>query len=82
MEPGPVGFLCQSGGNVTGGARHGGSRGLRFSKIVSYGNGCDIDECDLLDYFASDSETKAIAACIEGTRPGVRLAGVLGRACP
>ncbi len=80
MEPGPVGFLCQSGGNVTCGARHGGSRGLRFSKIVSYGNGCDIDECDLLDYFASDPETKVIAAYIEGTRQGVRLAEVLRRA--
>lgn len=80
MEPGPVGFLCQSGGNVTCGARHAASRGLRFSKIVSYGNACDIDECDLLDYFASDPETKVIAAYIEGTRRGGRLAEVLRRA--
>ena len=80
MEPGPVGFLCQSGGNVTFMARHAASRGLRFSKIVSYGNACDIDECDLLDYFASDPETKVIAAYIEGTHDGGRLLPVLRRA--
>ena len=80
MEPGPVGFLCQSGGNVTFMARHAASRGLRFSKIVSYGNACDIDECDLLDYFVADPETKVIAAYIEGARDGVRLRQVLRRA--
>ncbi len=80
MEPGSVGFLCQSGGNVTFMARHAASRGLRFSKIVSYGNACDIDECDLLDYFASDPETKVIAAYIEGAHDGVRLFKVLRRA--
>jgi acyl-CoA synthetase (NDP forming) len=80
MEPGPVGFLCQSGGNVTFMGRHAAARGLRFSKIVSYGNACDIDECDLLEYFASDPETKVIAAYIEGAHDGVRLLKVLRRA--
>jgi acyl-CoA synthetase (NDP forming) len=80
MEPGPVGFLCQSGGNVTFMARHAAARGLRFSKIVSYGNACDIDECDLLEYFASDPETKVIAAYIEGAHDGVRLLKVLRQA--
>lgn len=80
MDPGPVGFVCQSGGNVTFMARHAASRGLRFSKIVSYGNACDIDECDLLDYLASDPETRVIAAYIEGTHDGVRLLRVLRRA--
>ena len=79
MEPGQIGFLCQSGGNVTFMARHAASRGLHFSKIVSYGNACDIDECDLLDYFASDPETKVIAAYIEGAHDGVRLLQVLKR---
>ena len=77
MEPGSIGFLCQSGGNVTFMARHAASRGLRFSKIVSYGNACDIDECDLLDYFAADPETKVIAAYVEGAHDGMRLLKVL-----
>lgn len=80
MEPGGIGFLCQSGGNVTFMARHAASRGLRFSKIVSYGNASDINECDLLDYFASDPETKVIAAYVEGTHDGVRLPHVLKHA--
>jgi acyl-CoA synthetase (NDP forming) len=77
MEPGSIGFLCQSGGNVTFMARHAAARGLRFSKIVSYGNACDVNECDLLEYFASDPETKVIAAYIEGAHDGVRLLKVL-----
>jgi acyl-CoA synthetase (NDP forming) len=77
MEPGSIGFLCQSGGNVTFMARHAASRGLRFSKIVSYGNACDVDECDLLDYFASDPETKVISAYIEGAHDGTKLLKVL-----
>ena len=57
-----------------------GSPGTALSKIVSYGNACDIDECDLLEYFASDPETKVIAAYIEGAHDGVRLLKVLRQA--
>lgn len=80
MEPGPIGFLCQSGGNVAYMVRHAVARGLRFSKIVSYGNASDIDESDLLDYFAADAETKVIAAYIEGAKDGRRLADALNKA--
>ena len=76
-EPGDVGLLCQSGGNATYLVRSGTARGLRFSKAISYGNACDIDECDLLDYFAADPETKVIAAYIEGAHDGPRLLKVL-----
>ncbi len=79
-EPGPIGFLCQSGGNVAYMVRHAVARGLRFSKIVSYGNACDINESDLLDYFAEDPETKVIAAYIEGARDGRRLMDALTKA--
>jgi acyl-CoA synthetase (NDP forming) len=80
MDPGPVGFLCQSGGNVTCTVRHAAARGLRFSKIVSYGNAADVNECDLLDYFAADPETKVIAAYVEGVQDGRRLVKVLNEA--
>ena len=73
-EPGPIGFLCQSGGNVDFMVRLAVTRGLRFSKVVSYGNACDINECDLLDYFADDPETEVIAAYIEGISDGRRFA--------
>jgi len=80
LESGPVGYLSQSGGNVTYMVRHALARGLRFSKVVSYGNACDINECDLLDYMAEDSETKVIAAYIEGASDGQRLVAALNKA--
>ena len=79
-DSGPIGFLCQSGGNTDFMVRLAGTRGLRFSKVVSYGNACDINECDLIDYFADDPETEAIAAYIEGVSDGRRFAQVLKKA--
>jgi len=72
-EPGPIGLLCQSGGNTTYITRLAADRGLRFSKVVSYGNACNINECDLLEYMAADPETRVIAAYVEGTRYGTRF---------
>lgn len=76
-EPGSVGIIAQSGSYsllVTIGAA---SRGVRFSKVVSYGNASDIDECDLLEYLTDDLETDIIAGYIEGTKDGNRLRKVL-----
>lgn len=80
MEPGPIGYLCQSGGNADLMVRSAAVRGLRFSKVVSYGNACDVNECDLLDYFANDPETAVIAAYIEGITDGRRFAQTLKKA--
>jgi len=79
-EAGPIGLLCQSGGNTGYIVRSVAARGLRFSKVVSYGNACDINECDLLEYMADDPETKVIAAYIEGTTDGRRLLDSLAKA--
>jgi acyl-CoA synthetase (NDP forming) len=80
MDAGSIGFLCQSGGNVVFTVRHATARGLRFSKVVSYGNASDINECDLLDYFTWDPETRVIAAYIEGITDGHRFAQALKKA--
>jgi len=77
---GPIGLISQSGSNTTYVIRSAMVRGLHFSKAVSYGNACDIDERDLLDYLADDAETKVIAAYIEGTSDGQRLRSVLAKA--
>jgi acyl-CoA synthetase (NDP forming) len=79
-EPGNIGLLCQSGGNAIYLIRSGAARGLRFSKGISYGNACDLNECDILEYLADDPETKVIAAYLEGTTDGRRLADVLAEA--
>jgi succinyl-CoA synthetase alpha subunit len=79
-DSGTIGFLCQSGGNTDFMVRLAATRGLRFSKVVSYGNACDINECDLIDYYADDPETDVIAAYIEGVTDGRRFAQVIKRA--
>lgn len=72
-EVGRVAFIGQSGGNSTYAIRAAAHRGVRFSKAISYGNACDINECDLLEYLAQDSETEIVAAYIEGVKDGPRF---------
>ena len=79
-ESGSMGFIAQSGSYSLLVVRGAASRGVRFSKVVSYGNASDINECDLLEYLTDDSDTDVIAAYIEGTNEGQRLHKVLCRA--
>jgi acyl-CoA synthetase (NDP forming) len=79
-EPGNIGFLSQSGSHAFRVLKRGGARGLRFSKVVSYGNALDLNEADFLDYFAEDPDTDIIAAYIEGVKEGRRFFGALRRA--
>ena len=67
-EPGRVGALIQSGGNSTDTIHIASLRGVRFSKVVSYGNALDINEIDLFRYFIDDPETRVILSYIEGLR--------------
>ncbi len=69
-ESGCVGILCQSGGNSNVLALMGRDRGIRFSKVISYGNAADLNETDFLKYFAEDVETTVVAAYIEAPRGG------------
>ncbi len=48
-------------------------KGIRYSKVASYGNACDINEADLLDYLMGDSESKIITSYLEGVRDGKRF---------
>lgn len=76
-KTGSVALIAQSGGvaaRATAGAQ---SRGVGFSKVVSYGNGCDLDSSDYLEYFAADLDTKIIGMYIEGVRDGHRLFDLL-----
>ena len=69
-EAGPIGFLSQSGNLLFELTHFGESRGMRFSKAISYGNALDLNESDFLEYFGEDAETKVIGAYIEGVRDG------------
>lgn len=76
-ETGPVGFLSQSGGFCADLGQITKGLGIRFSKMVSYGNGCDVAACDLLEYFFADEKTRIIAGYMEGVEDGPRFLRIL-----
>jgi acyl-CoA synthetase (NDP forming) len=67
-EAGDIACIAQSAGHAGEMIYRGGLRGLRFSQVISYGNASDINEAELLEYFAYDAKTRIIAAYIEGVR--------------
>ncbi len=69
-QSGPVAFLSQSGGMAIDFAHTGKWMGIQFSKVVSFGNGADLRETDLLRYLADDPETHVISMYIEGVKDG------------
>jgi len=81
-QPGDIAFLSQSGGHTETLTSMGLSRNIRFSKLSSFGNACDLNEIDFLEYFKEDPETKLIALYLEGTTDGRRLFELLAEICP
>ena len=43
---------------------------MRFSKVISYGNGSDLDSHDFFEYAANDDKTDVVCAYIEGVGDG------------
>ncbi len=72
-EGGHIGVVAQSGSVAESFSYFAKAKDLRFSKVVSYGNGLDLDGPDFLEYLAEDPETKIIAFYVEGTRDAERL---------
>ena len=73
-EAGPVGMISQSGVNAGEFVRNAIPRGIRCSKVISFGNGSDLKAADFFDYMAEDPETEVIASYLEGIQEGPRLA--------
>jgi acyl-CoA synthetase (NDP forming) len=78
-EPGHVAFASQSGGNAADLEYQGSGRGLRFSKMISFGNASDLNESDFLEYLIEDPQTKVIAMYLEGVKEGRRFLDLLRR---
>jgi acyl-CoA synthetase (NDP forming) len=49
------------------------------SKICDFGNKCDVDECDLLEYLEQDPETRVISMYLESINNGRRFLEVASR---
>ena len=69
-EPGPVGLISHSGSltNIMGTIAD--TKGIRFSKVVSSGNECDLTAADFITYLGNDPDTGLIGAYIEGIKNG------------
>lgn len=78
--PGSIAFFSQSGAFCTAAIEYSLGEMLGFSAFVSSGNKADVDDADLVTYFASDPESKCIAAYMESTRKGQELFHALNRA--
>lgn len=79
-EVGNIGVIAQSGSVTESFSYFARTKGLKFSKIVSYGNAIDLDSADFLYYMADDSETEIIALYVEGTKNGLKFKDALHRA--
>lgn len=76
---GDVAFLSQSGGHAEEFAYKAENWGIGFSKIVSFGNSCDVTCEELLEYLEEDPDTKIIGMYVEGAKNGRKFFEVLKR---
>lgn len=77
LRQGHIGVVAQSGvfGNIL--LDWAPEQGVRFSKVVTIGNRCDVDEADVVLYLAGDAKTKVIALYLEGFKdPGRTLSAL------
>ena len=78
-DSGRVFLLSQSGVHAADLIFRLGAIGMRFSKVVSYGNGADLAAHDFLSYAAEDPQTTVVGAYIEGVPDGAAFARALRR---
>lgn len=76
---GNIAFLSQSGALCTAVLDYAQGKNVGFSKFVSLGNKADVDEVDLLEYFAADPETSVILMYLEEVSRGHKLIEVARR---
>lgn len=76
-DPGPVGVISQSGGLGVDVIRRGGTRGIRFSRLVTVGNSADLGANDVLEFYAADPATGVIGLYTEAIGDGRRFVDIL-----
>lgn len=74
---GPIGFLSQSGSLTTLFANICTQHSLHFQHIVSYGNSCDVDFPELLDWMAEDTSVSLVCSYLEGVKDSASLSASL-----
>jgi len=70
LKAGAIAFISQSGAFGASLYSWAQGKGIGFDKLISIGNMCDIDESDILEYLATDVDTKVIVIYMEGVKDG------------
>jgi len=78
-ESGGVSLIAQSGTFAESIVVRAIGEGLRLSKVISYGNACDLNEADFLDYLMKDKGTKLFMSYTEGVKDGRRFFDIARR---
>ena len=79
-NPGPVGFVSQSGMFVSLAVIEQIQRRLGVGSLVSVGNEAGIEIADVIAHYAADPSISVIASYMEGARDGRKLQSALARA--
>jgi acetyltransferase len=85
IAAGPLAFVSQSGALATAMLDWARARGIGFSRVVSLGEGSDVDFGDMIDWLASDSATRAVllyAESLSGARKFMSAARAAARNKP
>ncbi|MHA1304018.1 MAG: acetate--CoA ligase family protein [Candidatus Heimdallarchaeaceae archaeon] len=69
-QKGTLAFISQSGALCISAILHSNKVGIGYSHFVSIGNKADVDDSDLLEYFANDYKTKCIGLYVESMPDG------------
>jgi acyl-CoA synthetase (NDP forming) len=81
-KQGPIAVISQSGTVTAALSEWAEDEGLGISAAVNLGNQVDMCEADVLDYFAQDDCTQAIALYLEGIKDGARFLDAARRVTP
>jgi acetyl coenzyme A synthetase (ADP forming)-like protein len=77
---GDIAFVSQSGAVVAAVIDWARGAGVGFSRMVSLGNGADVDETELLAEMASDPQSRVITGYLEGVADGRAFLDIATRA--
>jgi len=69
-QKGTLAFISQSGALCISAILHSNKVGIGYSHFISIGNKTDVDDADLLEYFADDYKTKCIGLYVESMPDG------------
>ena len=78
-KSGSAGMFSHSGGMSISFPIAASGLGIHFNKSVSYGNECDLNSTDFLEYFGHDVKTEVIIGYVEGVSDGRRFLDVAKR---